>query len=168
MVPSPAAPVGSLGADACACQTASMAHRWIHESPAYWDAPKAEIIGAAPEGTFGARGYEKLDPGALVPCDWWRVEDEASGDVVGYGWMDITWGDGEILLAVHPKKRGEGVGTFILDRLEAEARERGLNYLYNVVPENHPEAEAISAWLEARRFQQSEDGKLHRAVIVGK
>jgi len=143
-----------------------MAQRWIHESPAYWDDDKDAIVGVAPRGTFGARGYEARTDGDMLGGDWWRVEDD--GETVGYGWMDITWGDAEILLAVRPGRRGEGIGTFILDRLEAEARERGLNYLYNVVPGDHPEGEAIAEWLAKRRFDQAEDGKLHRAVIVGR
>lgn len=142
-----------------------MALQWFHESPAYWDVHKAAIVGAAPRGTFGERGYERLDRGQVLPGDWWTVRD--GDDVVGYGWMDVTWGDAEILLAVHPERRGEGIGTFILDRLELEARERGLNYLYNVVPGDHPESDDIAAWFEKRRFARAEDGKLHRAVVAG-
>ena len=70
----------------------------------------------------------------------------------------------EILLAVAPDARGAGLGTYILDRLEDEARTRGLNYLYNVVRPTHPDREAVSRWLAARHFRPSDEGHLKRAV----
>ena len=54
-----------------------------------------------------------------------------------------------------------------MDHLEQEARERGLHYLVNVVPDEHPEREELRAWLEKRKFAASEDGKLLRAVVGG-
>ena len=57
--------------------------------------------------------------------------------VFGYGRLDDTWGDAEILVLVEPERRGSGVGAFILDHLEQEAAERHLNYIYNVVPHGH-------------------------------
>ena len=102
--------------------------------------------------------------GDLAPGEWFRVED--GGTVVGYGWMDCTWGDAEILLAVDPAARGRGVGTFILDRLEEEAASRGLNYLYNSVRPGHPERESVTRWLTARRFAPAGDGLLKRRVVA--
>jgi len=135
---------------------------WIQESPPYWDADKARIVGGAGQGIFEPSLTER-DNGSLLPDDWWRVE--ADGKIVGYGWMDVTWGDAEILLAVDPAARGRGVGTFILERLEGEARDRGLCYLYNVVSETHPRHDDVTEWLEARSFTASEDGKLLRGVV---
>jgi ribosomal protein S18 acetylase RimI-like enzyme len=135
---------------------------WIRESPAKWDEEKKRIIGDAPTGIFDRR-YRELAPGTLLPGEWWRVEDE--GRVVGYGWLDVVWGDAEILLATEPEARGHGVGSFIVEGLEREARARGLNYIYNVVRPTHPDAEALSAWLEKRGFEPSEDGSLMRAVV---
>jgi GNAT superfamily N-acetyltransferase len=139
-----------------------MGLEWIQESPPYWDADKARIVGAAGAGIFEPSliGREK---GSLLPDDWWRVE--ADGKTVGYGWMDVNWGDAEILLAVDPAARGRGVGSFILERLEAEARDRGLCYLYNVVSETHPLHDEVTQWLTARSFMASEDGKLLRGVV---
>ena len=74
------------------------------------------------------------------------------------------WGDAEILLATDPEHRGQGVGTFVLEHLEHEAKERGLNYVYNTVRPTHPDREAVTAWLEKRGFEPSEDGSLLRAV----
>lgn len=140
-----------------------MALQWIHESPAYWDERKAAIVGAAPRGTFGDRGYERLDRGEMVPGDWWEVRNDDA--TVGYGWMDVTWGDAEIGLAVDPEFQRQGIGTFILDHLEHEAAARGIHYLYNVVQATHPQQEEVSDWLKARNFSASEDGKLLRSVV---
>lgn len=136
--------------------------RWIPESPAVWDVDKAAIVGAAPVGVFDSR-YASARVGAIVPAEWWRVED--GGRVVGYGWLDVIWGDAEILLATHVEARRRGVGTFILGQLESEARARGLNYLYNVVRATHPDGEAVAEWLVRRGFTRSVDGRLLRAVV---
>jgi len=137
-----------------------MSLEWIQENPPRWDRSKAEIVGGAPDGVFS---LGRFDAGDLIPGEWWRVESE--GAVVGYGWMDCTWGDAEILLAVDPARRERGVGTFILDRLESEAGQRGLNYLLNEVKPAHPEVDRITRWLVARRFEPSADGKLLRRVV---
>jgi len=135
---------------------------WIRESPARWDADKTRIVAGADTGIFDAR-YRQCSDGDLVPGEWWRVED--AGRVVGHGWLDTVWGDAEILLAVDVEARRRGVGTFILDHLEAEARDRGLNYLYNVVRATHPRREELTAWLRKRGFRPDEDGRLLRAVV---
>ncbi len=135
---------------------------WIHESVSYWNADKARIVGGAPAGTLPASIADRTE-GAVLPDDWWRVEDE--GRTVGYGWMDVNWGDAEILLVVEPGAQGRGVGTFILEHLEREARDRGLNYLYNQVQPEHPAHADITAWLQKRAFSRTEDGALARSVI---
>ncbi|MCB9569515.1 MAG: GNAT family N-acetyltransferase [Myxococcales bacterium] len=140
-----------------------MSLKWIRESPPEWDAEKARIIGAAPPGTFGADKLSRFGVGELIPGDWWRVERE--GKTVGYGWMDTTWGDAEILLAVDPEQRRQGVGTFILRHLEDEARGQGFNYLYNVVSRQHPDADGITEWLGKRDFVSFADGSLRRSVV---
>jgi GNAT superfamily N-acetyltransferase len=136
-----------------------MTFAWIEESPARWDREKARVLGAAPPGVFAFGGYADDD---LLPGQWWRAVAEA-GHVVGYGWMDCSWGDGEILLAVDPAWQKRGVGSFILDRLRAEAGVRGINYLYNVVPAAHPDADGLEAWLARRGFSRQGEGRLLRA-----
>jgi N-acetylglutamate synthase-like GNAT family acetyltransferase len=139
-----------------------MSLNWIHESPAKWDDNKAAIVGGAPAGIFEVGGRRAGD---LIPGDWWRVERD--GKVVGYGWMDTTFGgDAEVLLAVHPDAQGSGVGTFILQKLEEEAAAHGLNYLYNVVSSSHPNASGLTRWLEHRRFKASHEGRLMRKVLA--
>jgi N-acetylglutamate synthase-like GNAT family acetyltransferase len=135
---------------------------WTRENPAYWDEPKARIVGLV-ASTFPAHRRATYRAGQVIPDEWWRVEQ--GGRVVGYGWMDTTWGDAEILLAVEPDARERGVGQFIVERLEAEARARGLHYLHNVLPDDHPERERVRAWLERRGFQAGDDGQLARAVV---
>lgn len=137
-----------------------MSFDWIHENPSYWDNRKARVVGGAPAGIF-----ELGDPatGDVMPGEWWRLEED--GTVLGYGWMDTTWGDAEILLAVGDDGRRKGAGTFILDQLEVEAKARGLNYLFNVVRPGHPDRDGITAWLQARGFGAShDDDRLMRKV----
>ncbi len=138
-----------------------MSLSWIREPSPHWDDGKARIIGGAPEGVFDRR-YKTPALGDSIPSDWWRVEDD--GRTVGYGWLDVEWGDAEILLATDPEHRGRGVGTFVLEHLEHEAKERGLNYVYNTVRPTHPDREALTAWLQKRGFEPSEDGSLLRGV----
>jgi len=135
---------------------------WIHENPARWDTGKARIIGESAPGIFDSR-LRQCKEGDLIPCDWWRVQDGA--EIVGYGWLDVSWGDAEILLATSPEAQGRGVGSFIVDQLEREADRRGLRYLCNVVRATHPDGEKVAAWLGKRGFEASEDGRLLRAVV---
>ncbi len=132
---------------------------WVREDTPVWDAGKQAIVGSSPEGSL------ELPPmavGDLAPGEWFRAE--ADGVPVGYGWMDCTWGDAEITLAVDSSRRREGVGGFIVDHLEREAAARGVNYLYNAVPPNHPDPAGVTKWLESRGFRPSGDGLLKRRV----
>lgn len=135
---------------------------WIQESLPTWDAAKARIVGGAGVNVFEPSLVDRSE-GTLLPSDWWRVV--VDGKTVGYGWMDVTWGDAEMGLAVDPEFQRRGIGTFILDRLEVEAAVRGINYLYNVVRSSHPQLDDVTGWLKSRRFTASEDGKLLRTVV---
>jgi N-acetylglutamate synthase-like GNAT family acetyltransferase len=133
---------------------------WIKEGTTRWDDEKKRVVDA-PSGIFDRR-YSELSKDDIVPGEWWRVEDD--GKIVGYGWLDIVWGDAEILLATAPEARGRGVGSFILREIENVARQHGVNYLYNVVRPTHPDAARVTAWLEKRGFTASEDGTLRCSV----
>ena len=61
-------------------------------------------------------------------------------------------------------RRGRGVGRFILEHLEAEAAARGLNYIYNVVPDTHPDGPWIKNWLSMHCFHEASRGQLRRQV----
>ena len=135
-----------------------MTRRWIHEdAPARWDADKEAVLGSAPQG---ALDVEALRGSGILPGDWWRVEED--GRAVAYGFMDAVWGDAEILVAVGPEAQGRGVGRFVLERLEEEARARGLRYLYNVVRPTHPRGAEVTRWLTSRGFKPSEEGGVLR------
>ena len=133
---------------------------WIRENPAQWDAGKAAVIGGAEDGALDPL---ERPPGEILPGEWWRVEEQ--GRVLGYGWMDCTWGDAEVLLAVDRDARGRGIGAFILDGLEREAAERGLNYLYNQVRPNHPDRDRVTAWLGRHGFAASGGERLLRRRV---
>ncbi|MCB9688980.1 MAG: GNAT family N-acetyltransferase [Alphaproteobacteria bacterium] len=137
---------------------------WTRETTPSWDADKQRIVGGAPEGVFEA--LRSSAPGTVLPGDWWRVE--RGGRPVAYGWMDVNWGDAEILLAVDPSENRHGLGTYVIDRLDEEAAKQGLRYLYNVVPEGHPDAHGLAGWLERRGFQTSGEGWMLRRQVRAK
>lgn len=135
---------------------------WIRETPAHWDGDKARVLGELPPELFGFGTPRDGDP---LGDEWWRAEQD--GAVVGYGRLDDTWGDAEILVLVAKDRRANGIGGFILDRLEHEASSRHLNYIYNVVPQNHPDPESVTDWLAARGFQANDAGELRKRVSPG-
>lgn len=133
---------------------------WIPETPASWDDRKAGVLDGLDPSLFGLGRPAAGDP---LGDEWWRVED-ASGATVGYGRLDESWGDAEILVLVAPGSRRGGVGSFVLDRLEAEAGRRRLNYIYNVVPDRHPDPEQVTGWLSAHGFVANDVGELRKQV----
>jgi GNAT superfamily N-acetyltransferase len=136
--------------------------RWVRETPAHWDSDKQRVLGDLAPELFG---FGSPDVGDVLADEWWRVED---GDgVLGYGRLDDTWGDAEILVLVDPLRRGSGVGAFILERLEKEAAARHLNYIYNVVPDRHPDPEKVTDWLTAHGFAPNAVGELRKQVRAG-
>ncbi|MCO7191750.1 GNAT family N-acetyltransferase [Pseudonocardia sp. McavD-2-B] len=133
---------------------------WIPETPATWDDRKGRVLDGLDPALFGLGRPGDGDP---LGDEWWRVED-ADGTTVAYGRLDGSWGDAEILVLVAPAARHSGVGSFVLERLEAEAGRRRLNYLYNVVPHGHPDPEPVTAWLAARGFARNDVGELRKQV----
>ena len=132
---------------------------WTKEASPRWDADKQRLFGPA---ELAAVGLAPPAPGAPVADEWWRVTD--GGDVAGYGWLDTEWGDARITFFVAPGQRGRGVGDFILEHLEAEAAARGLNYIYNIVPETHPDGPRLTNWLSSHGFREASRGQLRRRV----
>jgi N-acetylglutamate synthase-like GNAT family acetyltransferase len=136
-----------------------MTREWIREAPAYWDERKAAMFEDLDPNLFGIRATEAGSP---IGDEWWRVEGD--GEVLGYGRLDESWGDAEVLVVVSPAVRRTGVGAFILDRLAGEADARHLNYVYNVVPRKHPYARDVERWLIASGFTEAGDGEYRKAV----
>ena len=132
---------------------------WFHEETPVWDDDKVRVIGGAPDGAF----VIPFQDGQSLPGDWWsaRTSDDA---VVGYGRLDTTWGgDAEILLAVDPARQQQGIGSFILARLEDEAAARGINYVHNTIRE-HTERDLVHDWLVVRGFRGPSDSVLRKRV----
>jgi GNAT superfamily N-acetyltransferase len=124
---------------------------WSHEPNPTWDADKQRVIGSAPPGALDLSYVD----GAALPGDWWAART-TEGAVVGYGWLDATWGgDAEILLAVDASAQRQGVGSFVIERLEDEAAHRGLNYVYNTVRDTHPQRDDLHDWLAVRGYRGS-------------
>jgi amino-acid N-acetyltransferase len=61
-----------------------------------------------------------------------RVAQDASGELIGCGALHVMWSDlGEVrTLAVSEQWLGKGIGHALLDRLEEDARELGLDRLF--------------------------------------
>jgi GNAT superfamily N-acetyltransferase len=124
---------------------------WTHEPRPTWDADKRRVVGSAPAGVFDLSYADD----AALPGDWWCART-GEGEVVGYGWLDATWGgDAEILLAVDAGARRRGVGSFVISHLEDEAASRGLNYVYNTVRDSHPDRDDLHDWLAVRGYRGS-------------
>lgn len=133
---------------------------WEREARPVWDAEKERIVASAPDGALAL----DFADGAELPGDWFVAKD---GDaVVGFGVLDTTWGgDAEITLVVDGDRQGQGVGSFVMDRLEQEARARGINYVYNTVRDAHPQRDEVHDWLVVRGYWGNErDASLRKRV----
>ena len=60
---------------------------------------------------------------------------------------------------------GKTAVAHTLDRLEEEAAQRGLHYLYNLVRPTHPDRESITSWLCKRGFERSHDDDLLKRPV---
>jgi GNAT superfamily N-acetyltransferase len=138
-----------------------MALTWTKENSPRWDADKQRTFSQA---ELAAVGLAAPPAGEPVANEWWRVTDGAQ--VAGYGWLDSEWGDARITFVVAPGQRGQGIGDFILEHLEDEAAARGLNYIYNVVPQTHPDGAWIRNWLSTHGFHEASRGQFRRQVAL--
>ena len=139
-----------------------MSRSWVREEAPVWDAVKAAAF--SPVGPE-AHGLGTPADGEALGDSWWRVEED--GVAVGFGRFDDAWGDAEVLVVVAPEHRRSGAGTFAMRCLEDEAAARSVNYVYNVVPLGHPDAEGVTAWLVAQGFTDAGDGELRKKVTDG-
>ncbi|HEV7726382.1 MAG TPA: GNAT family N-acetyltransferase [Modestobacter sp.] len=135
--------------------------QWVQDPDPRWDEDRERVFATVPAGVFREVARP---PGERLPGEWWRVLD--GGRVVGYGWLDDVWGDAEVLLAVDAGARGTGAGRFTLARLEEEAAARGLNYVFNVVHDTHPDRAVVTAWFLAHGFTGTDDGQLRKRVTA--
>lgn len=135
---------------------------WDRAERLVWDDDVERVVGGAPDGVF-----DLPRDGSVLPGDWFRARD-ASGRVLGLGWLEVEWGDAEVLLATDPDASGQGVGAFVLEHLEQEAVTRGVNYVYNTVRPDHPQRDEVTGWLEARGYRGGESGDLRKRVVVAR
>ena len=133
---------------------------WTKENSPTWDADKRRVFG---EAELAATGLDRPADGAPLADEWWRVTGQ-DGAVAGYGWLDCEWGDAQITFVVDRDRRGTGIGAFIVGQLEREAAARGLNYIYNVVPDTHPDRSWMTGWLQSHGLEESAHGDLRRRV----
>lgn len=133
---------------------------WEHEVRPVWDVDKARIAASAPDGAL----VLDFADGVELPGDWFVARD--GDEVVGLGVLDTTWGgDAEITLAVDAARQGQGVGSWVMERLEQEARSRGINYVHNTVPDAHPQRDDVHDWLLVRGYRGNEsDASLRKRV----
>ena len=119
---------------------------WVKEDLPRWDADKQRMFD---DVALLSVGMDRPADGASLADEWWHVVGD-DGAIAGYGWLDSEWGDAQITFFVDPARRGDGIGEFVLDHLEDEARKRGLNYIYNVVP-RHASGSAVDDRLAGSR-----------------
>lgn len=82
----------------------------------------------------------------------------ADGEVVGFASAEQTWADEVELhtLYVHPDRWGEGIGSALLERVDAWAREQGVD---RVVCAVFADNAVGRGFLEARGFEQGLEAK---------
>lgn len=135
---------------------------WVREVNPRWDSDKQRIIGHTPDAF-----QLPFHGGDLLVGEWWYVAEQVEGfteRTLAYGRLDITWGgDAEILVAVDPERHEQGIGTFVLTKLEEEARARGVNYVYNTI-RDHAGRDLVHDWLVVRGFRGAVDGDLRKRV----
>ncbi len=134
--------------------------RWVKEDLPRWDADKQRMFD---DIALLSVGMDRPAQGASLADEWWHVVGD-DGAIAGYGWLDSEWGDAQITFFVDRARRGDGIGEFVLDHLEDEARKRGLNYIYNVVPATHPDRPWMTGWLQSHGLEESAHGDLRRRV----
>ena len=126
-----------------------MSFRWRREAAPSWAGDLKRIVGGQPAGVFDVEGYVDGQP---MIGEWWSVSGD-DGAVLGYGWLDATWGgDAEVSVAVDPNAQQQGVGSFIMSGLEREAAARGFNYVYNSIRPSHPNGSDLYDWLAVRGY----------------
>ena len=133
---------------------------WVKEDVPRWDSDKQRLFD---DTALLSVGMDRPGAGTPLADEWWHVVDD-EGAIVGYGWLDSEWGDAQITFFVDPSRRGEGIGSFVLDHLEDESHKRGLNYIYNVVPDSHPDRAWMTGWLQRHGLRESTHGDLRRQV----
>ncbi|GAA0337262.1 hypothetical protein GCM10008967_29430 [Bacillus carboniphilus] len=102
----------------------------IKEEHSIWDTEKEIIFAEVADGTFD--NLNNLELGLQLNQEWWKLIDE-NEKVLGFGWVNYENDDFEISLVVDTNHQGEGLGSFIIEKLEAIALEKGFNKIVAIV-----------------------------------
>lgn len=91
---------------------------FVYEENPIWDLHKERIIG--PERESFCIG--KVELNARLPYEWWRLEDDTTNEILGYGWITVSEeeNDSEISICISQSYRGQGIGERILNNLEQQ------------------------------------------------
>ena len=132
----------------------------MKEDVPHWDADKQRLFDDA---ALRSVGMDPSRDGARSPTNGggWSPTTARSSATAG---STASGGTRRSRSSSIPAHRGEGIGAFVLDRLEDEAHKRGLNYIYNVVPDTHPDRAWMTGWLEQHGLHESSQGDLRRQV----
>ncbi len=91
---------------------------FIYEENPIWDLNKERIIGPERESFC----IEDVEVNAELPYEWWRLEDDTTHEILGYGWITVNEkvNEAEISLCIAQEHRGERIGEQILNNLEQQ------------------------------------------------
>ncbi|GEM_PF-5388488 len=114
---------------------------WIKEDKAIWNENKARIIGS----NIGSFFLDFPVQSDILPGEWFNLTDE-NGEIVGYGWINVSEGDAEISVAIDGKYQGRGYGSQIIDNLYREVESLGFEEIIVVVRQENPNASDVVKW----------------------
>jgi GNAT superfamily N-acetyltransferase len=121
----------------------------IKEEHSVWDTEKEIIFAEVSDGTFD--NLNNLELGSQLNQEWWKLIDD-NERVLGFGWINYENGDFEISLVVDTNHQGEGLGSFIIEKLEAIALEKGFNEVVAIVKKTNPNSEEMIDWLYKKSY----------------
>lgn len=137
---------------------------FVFESNPVWDINKDRIIGV--ERDSFSIGDVQID--AYLPYYWWRLDDDNTQEVLGYGWITVYEEEdkSEFSLCVSQVHRREGLGDQILTNLEQQIIDRDFprNIIANVYGDN-PNAISIMQLLERKGYRSIWPSEMTRVLI---
>lgn len=122
--------------------------RLIKEENSMWDSEKKAIFENIETGTFDLNEF-KL--GNRLGNEWWRIVNE-DDDVLGFGWINYEDQDFEVSIAINSHSRGEGLGSFVLDKFEQIAKEKKYEQIVAIVKKTNPNSSMMIEWLYKKNY----------------
>jgi GNAT superfamily N-acetyltransferase len=121
----------------------------IKEEHSIWNTEKEAIFAMVAEGTFD--NLNNLELGTQLKQDWWKLIGD-NERVLGFGWVSYKNDDFEISLVVDTNHQGEGLGSSIIEQLEAIALEKGFDETVAVVKKTNPNSKDMIDWLYKKNY----------------